>query len=221
MYQAAIFDLDGTVVDTVESIGHTMNLCLAGYGLPEQPIEKYRFFAGDGAQKLVERALEAAGNQDASLAERAFKDYMERFRSGCLYHVRAFSGLKETLTKMKKSGMRLAVCTNKPHWNAVEVIRKVYGENLFDEILGDRPDHARKPSPQGPLLLAGRLNAEPKSCLYVGDTDTDMRTGRAAGMVTAGVLWGFRGKEELLREGASVLAERPEDLLAIAGIGES
>ena len=220
MFRAAIFDLDGTAADTLESIACTMNRCLVHFGLEERPVAEYQYYAGDGAKKMAERALEAAGDGEAALLEPVYAYYLEQFREGCLYHVRSFEGLEEVLWKMKRSGMKLAVCTNKPDENAKAVVRRIYGEKLFDEVLGEGRGFLRKPSPEGPLWLAERLGALPGECLYAGDTDTDMRTGRAAGMYTVGVLWGFRTEQELLSEGAQGLAKRPEDLLKFAGISD-
>ena len=130
-------------------------------------------------------------------------------------------GIPEALESLKKQGAKLAVLSNKPHGNTIDVIRKVFGEGYFDLVQGQSELFPRKPAPDGALYLAERLGAAPGECLYVGDTGTDMKTGKAAGMYTIGVLWGFRGEEELLRDGADCIVSEAGELADIYGKEES
>ena len=214
MYKACLFDLDGTLLDTVESIAHIANQVLAYYHLPPHPVEAYNYFAGDGADVLMERSIRAAGGDLACLDE-ARKMYRSMFAKDPLYHVTAYEGMTQTLQTLKSRGVKLAVCTNKPDPAAWGAIYGVYGKELFDMIQGQVPEIERKPSPQCALLIADRLGVQPEDCMYVGDTDTDMITGRAAGMYTIGVLWGFRDRRELEENHAQRIIGHPSELLKI------
>lgn len=214
MWKACIFDLDGTLADTLESIAGIANRVLACYGLDPQLVEAFKRFAGDGGRKLMERCLRASGGSLDCLdeAEQLYRDF---FAENPLDQVKPYSGIPETLRTLKRRGLRLAVCSNKPHEAAVQVVEGLFGPDLFDFVQGQMPELPRKPAPDGPLLLARRMGAKPAECLYVGDTNTDMDTGRAAGMYTVGVLWGFRNRAELEAHEARRVICRPEELLAL------
>lgn len=214
MYKACIFDLDGTIADTLESIAHVANQVLEHFGLPAQPVQDYRYFAGDGGDVLMERCMRAAGGDMAHLEE-AGKLYREVFAGDPLYMVKPFPGIVETLTELKRRGMKLAVLSNKPHEAAVPAIRGLFGDQLFDAVQGQTSEIPRKPSPVGALALARQFGAKPEECVYVGDTNTDMKTGKAAGMHTVGVLWGFRDRRELVENHADCLIREPRQLLGI------
>ena len=217
-FKLYIFDLDGTVADTLEAIAHTCNQALSEFGFPEQPEERYRFFAGDAVGKLIERALISAGDRVdkngfpihySELLER----YMALFERGCTYNVRAFDGMRDTLDKIKLGGGKIAVLSNKRHKYAVEVTEYIYGKDYFDIVVGEGFGFLRKPSPEGAVYICKRLGIAPGECAYIGDTNTDMITGKAAGMYTIGVLWGLRERDELLQNGADCIVSRPEELI--------
>ena len=212
--KACIFDLDGTLADTLSSMAVIGNKVMNHFGLSSLPLDNYRYYCGDGASMLIRRCLADAGDPELSFFSEADRMYRKLFNEDPLFQVTQYEGMEETLKKMKQNGLRLAVCTNKPHPAALKVIEALYG-NLFDEVMGQREGIRRKPAPDIPLALAQKMGVLPDECLYIGDTGTDMRTGRNAGMLTVGVLWGFRDKEELLLNGAAVLAEHPEELLEI------
>ena len=214
MIKAAIFDLDGTVGDTVRSLAYSANECLKQMGLPKQPEENFNYYAGEGAKVMLERCLKDAGDKNASRLPEMLSLYWDVFKEGCKVSVKSYPGLPETLWKMKKQGILLAVCSNKAQANTQAVVETIYGSELFDTIMGERPDHKRKPSPEGPLMIASAFQAAPEECLYVGDTHTDIETGLAAHMKTVGVTWGFRTREELEKAGAPFIIDRPEQLLA-------
>lgn len=215
MYQACIFDLDGTLCDSVESIAYCANRALRELGMKEASLDDYKIFVGDGVDMLVHRLLHANGDERELCFAELKEKYMEYFREGCLYHVTPYPGISETLKELKRLGARLGVISNKPHANTVDVIRQVFGEKMFDWVQGQTEELPRKPNPKGTLYTAHMLKAESENCLYVGDTGTDMKTGTAAGMYTIGVLWGFRGREELEAAGAMTLIEDPMALCQI------
>ncbi len=213
--KGVIFDLDGTLSNTLESLTVSGNLALKALGLPPFPMDRYRYFVGDGADELVRRMLRASGDDACERYEELRSAYRESFAQYADYRVTVYEGMPETLRCLKERGLKLAVLSNKPHKQALEVVRKLYGEDLFDHIQGKVKELERKPSPEGALYIAKLLGFAPDEMLYVGDTSTDMKTGKSAGMYTVGVLWGFRDRKELEENGADLIIERPEELLEL------
>lgn len=216
MIKACIFDLDGTLADTLESMAYVANHILKGFGLKELPVENFKYYCGEGANMLMRRCLKDAGDPELTRFEEGQKIYRDMFAADPMYRVTPYDGMPETLSELKKRGIKLAVCSNKPHPAAVKVIDILF-PGIFDMVVGQSERVPRKPSPAGPLLIAEKFGVEPSECLYIGDTRTDMLTGKAAGMFTAGALWGFRTREELVEGGADVLADCPASLLEICG----
>ncbi len=215
MIKACIFDLDGTLADTLESMAYVTNEIMQKYGLKTLPTDNFRYYSGEGADMLMQRALKDAGDKELIYYEEGRRLYREMFAADPMYKVVPYEGMPETLKKLKKRGIRLAVCSNKPHPAAVKVIAQLYGDD-FDMVLGQSDAIRRKPAPDGPLMIAGKFGVRPEECMYVGDTSTDMKTGKAAGMFTVGALWGFRDREELNANGADLVAEHPTDLVKIS-----
>lgn len=214
MKRAVIFDLDGTLTDTVGSIAEAGNAMLTLRGWNAQPVDAYRYFAGDGAKTLVLRALTAAGDPEAehSLSE-ALAQYMDFFAKTCTHGVKPFDGIPELLAQLKQRDIRIAVLSNKPHPMTVDVVHCFFGETLFDVVQGQTADIPPKPDQTGVQRILSQLNLSAEDCLYVGDTDTDMDTGRNASMETIGVLWGFRGEDELKAHHADHIISHPLQLL--------
>ena len=215
MIKACIFDLDGTLADTLESMAYVANEIMQKYGLKTLPTDNFRYYSGEGADMLMQRALKDAGDKELIHYEEGRRLYREMFAADPMYKVVPYEGMPETLKELKKRGIRLAVCSNKPHPAAVKVIAQLYGDD-FDMVLGQSDAIRRKPAPDGPLMIAGKFGVRPEECMYVGDTSTDMKTGKAAGMYTVGALWGFRDREELNANGADLVAEHPTDLVKIS-----
>ncbi|RHQ90290.1 HAD family hydrolase [Ruminococcus sp. AF21-42] len=215
MIKACIFDLDGTLADTLESMAYVANEIMQKYGLKTLPTDNFRYYSGEGADMLMQRALKDAGDKELIHYEEGRRLYREMFAADPMYKVVPYEGMPETLKELKKRGIRLAVCSNKPHPAAVKVIAQLYGDD-FDMVLGQSDAIRRKPAPDGPLMIAGKFGVRPEECMYVGDTSTDMKTGKAAGMFTVGALWGFRDREELNANGADLVAEHPTDLVKIS-----
>lgn len=210
--KAVIFDLDGTLADSLESIAYCANTALAhlGYG----PFEKsdFRHFVGDGARKLLERCLLHRGEEDLEHIAQFEKEYKELFEEFCMYKVEPYDGIIALLEELKQEGILIAVLSNKPHERAVEVVETLFGKDCFDVILGQKDDIPRKPSPDGIYYIAERLNLPLSDIVYVGDTNTDMKTGKAAGVLTIGVLWGFRDRKELEENDADVIIKYPDEI---------
>ena len=215
MYKCCIFDLDGTLINTVHALNRTINLTLEAMGLEGIDEAHTKVFVGEGYRKYVERALIYRGDETLSGLSRALPLYCRIFEENCLYRIEAYDGMKELLAFLKERGLRIAVLTNKAQAQAVDNIETVYGKGYFDLITGEHPGMKRKPDPEGALYTARTLKADPGECLYVGDTNTDMMTGAAAGMDTVGVTWGFRPREELEVCHPAYLAHTPADIIKI------
>lgn len=216
MIKACVFDLDGTLADTLESMAFIANGILRKYHLKEQPAEKFRFYCGEGANMLMKRCLLDAGDAELKYLEEGEALYRSLFAENPMYMVEPYPGIMELLKKLREKGIRLSVCSNKPHPATVKVMENLFPD-MFDMILGQSGDFPRKPAPDGPLKIAAAFGVKPEECMYIGDTKTDMQTGKAAGMFTVGVLWGFREKKELESNGADLIVEKPEEILALCG----
>lgn len=213
MIKAVVFDLDGTLSDSLESMALAGNTVLKQLGLPEMPVDNYRYYCGDGAQVLVQRALKDAGDKEARHFEEAYELYREVFRQDCTFHVKTYDGIPELIKKLKEQNIKIAVVSNKPHRRTLEVIDKLFGEDTFDAVYGMRKGIPGKPDPTGALEVAKEMGVLPEECAFVGDTNVDMKTGTNAGMLRIGVLWGFRTKEELVENGADEIVEQPLEIL--------
>lgn len=214
MKKAVIFDLDGTLADSLESIWYCANYAIGTCGYPEIPLEKYKLFVGDGADTLIKRCLAYSGDLDGEFFEKAFLQYKMFFKEHCMYHVKPYEGIKELLDGLKEAGTKIAVFSNKPHERTVDVVETLFGPGYFDEILGQTEDRAKKPHPDGVFYLAEKLGVDMQDIVYVGDTSTDMMTGKNAGARTIGVLWGFRDRAELEKYNADVIIDKPADILS-------
>lgn len=214
MYKACIFDLDGTLTDTLESLVYSVNKTLEFMGLRSITHEQCRVFVGNGARYLLERSLEAAGAKPERIEE-AMEAYKRIFGKNCTYHVTPYEGVPEMLDALKKKGMKLAVLSNKPHSQTVDVVNTFFEEGTFAHIQGQREEIRRKPAPDGVFFTAEKLGVEPSECIYIGDSEVDVRTGLAADVKTVAVTWGFRSQEVLKEAGAVHIIGKPEELLSL------
>lgn len=212
MYKCCIFDLDGTILNTIESISHSISLTMEHFGYKTVDEDHTKQFVGDGFKKLVERALLFSGDENLVHYEEALTVYEKVFEKNCLYKVRPYEGIPELLRFLKDKGIRIAVLTNKGHERAVECVETSFGKGFFDLITGEGDLIACKPDPSGALYTAGYFHVSPSQCLYFGDTNTDMRTGINAGMDTVAVTWGFRDREELETFNPKYVIDHPEKI---------
>lgn len=215
MKRACIFDLDGTLTDTLESLTYSVNGTLNELGFESITSEQCRAFVGDGARCLIERALIAAGDEGASQIEQAMVIYKRIFKTGCMYHVKPYDGIVEMLLTLKKDGLKLAVLSNKPHEQTCSVVYEIFGTDMFDWVQGQQEDIPRKPSPEGVYYVLDKLQTTKEETAYVGDSDVDMETGKGAGLLTVGVSWGFRDRNVLEQSGADHVIEHAKELLGI------
>ncbi len=214
MKKAAIFDLDGTVSNTLEALAYCGNKALGDFSL--SPIEKehYKVLVGDGAYTLIERAVKEHGKDDKELIDKVYKRYREIFAVDCLYKAHPYEGIPELVEELRKRGLKTAVFSNKPHEEAIKTINGIGLSGKFDKILGVREGLKKKPCPDGALMIAEEFGVSPEECIYLGDTNTDMKTGKSAGMFTIGVLWGFRERAELEENHADAIISHPSEALS-------
>ena len=211
--KACIFDLDGTLTNTLESMTYSVNLTLEEMGLSKITKDQCRLFVGNGARVLMEKSLKAAGDTDASRIEEGMEIYGRIFDRNCTYHVTPYEGIPEMLKALKDKGIHLAVLSNKPDRQTVKVVKAIFGEELFDYAQGQKEGIRRKPEPDGVWYLMEQMHVSKEECLYIGDSEVDAATGRNAGLKTIGVLWGFRDRKTLETAGADDLIDRPDELL--------
>ena len=181
MIKACIFDLDGTLAYTLDSMAVVGNEVVRKYGLKPMPIENYRYYCGNGADMLVKRLLVDAGDPELLHYEEARALYRKEFDKDPFYKIQHYPGMPETLKELKKRGVKLGVCSNKPHEAAVKVVERMFGSQIFDAVMGQSDSVRKKPAPDGPLKIAEQFGIKPEECMYLGDSGTDMQTGKAAG----------------------------------------
>ena len=214
MKKAVIFDLDGTLADTIASITYCGNLALSRFGLPSFGEEDYKYFVGDGAAMLIRRALLAAGDERLEHFDEVYETYLEIFAKDCMYQVKPYEGICALLEELKRLSVRIAVLSNKPDRDSLRVVEALFGKGYFDFVQGQREDIPRKPDPAGVYRIMEAFVLPAGDFLYVGDSGVDMKTGRAAGIFTVGVLWGFRDRKELVENGADAVISKPLELLS-------
>lgn len=215
MYKACIFDLDGTLTDTLESLTYSVNETLKELTLPCITSEQCRSFVGNGARFLMERALQASGDQELVHIEKAMEIYGRIFQVNCTYHVAPYEGIVQMLQELKALGVKLAVLSNKPHLQTVDVVASFFEDGMFDYVQGQMEGVPRKPDPTAALMIAEKLLVDCKECVYIGDSEVDMQTANAAGMESVGVTWGFRPKKLLIEHNAKHTIDYPEELITI------
>lgn len=211
--KAVIFDLDGTLSDSIHSIKYCGDKAMEAVGLGSFSTDDYKYFVGDGAANLIKRALIANGDAELTHFEEAFAVYKEVFRENCMYKVEPYEGIRELLAALKERGLKLTVLSNKPHIETINVIETLFGKDYFDVIQGQKDNVSIKPSPEGAFQILEQLQMTADEVLYLGDTATDMKTGKATGAFTIGALWGFRERKELEEGGADAIIEHPLEVL--------
>lgn len=218
MIKVCIFDLDGTLARTQASIARPVNMTLEHYGLQPQPVEAFNYFAGDGIKNALKRALIAAGDKEASHLEEGLPMCRAWMQEDPCYLVEPYDHMVWALKQLKKNGIQIAVFSNKPHASAISVVETIFGKGTFDYIQGQTDRIPIKPDPSGVFEILERFGADKRECLYFGDTNTDMKTGKNAGVKTVGVTWGFRPRAELEENEADIIIDSAREIPALAGI---
>jgi len=209
-YKAVIFDLDGTLADSLADLADTINYALKMLGLPVWDLQTYRKMVGNSTNLLIKRAL---GPDNQNLFDQMYKIATEKYKEVCLNKTKPYKGVPETLKELHNRNVKLAVLTNKDQDMAVKVATHLFGKDLFDAIVGTTTGNPIKPDATETLQLIKRLNLEQGEVIFVGDSDVDMQTAKACKLLAVGVNWGFRPIEELKENGADIIINKPSELL--------
>jgi phosphoglycolate phosphatase len=212
--QAVIFDLDGTLLDTLADIADAANRVLAASGYPEHPEHAYRWFVGDGSAMLIKRALppDCRDTENISACLECFiADYHQHWH----HKTAPYPGIVELLGTLQERQLKMAVVTNKPHLFAGKTVAHYFPRTSFDPIFGQREGIPKKPDPTQALAAARHMQVAPHDCLFVGDSAVDIETARRAGMPSIGAGWGFRPKSELIDAGADHIIDHPMEVLPL------
>lgn len=218
-FKAVIFDLDGTLIDTVDGIAFSMNTVLENHGLTAYGREEYKILVGNGVRELVRKAVARYGFDDEALT-RLTAEMRDEYSKNWNYKIRVYDGIEELLDCLSRNAIPAAVNTNKDESVSKTIIDGLLPHHDFRLIAGAGSTPTKKPDPAGALLIARTLGIQPSQCIYMGDSEVDAMTARNAGMYGVGVLWGFRTAEDLRSAGVRELIERPSDILKLLDIGE-
>jgi len=210
MYSLAIFDLDGTLLNTIVDLANACNYALRTCELPEHPVNTYKTFVGDGVYKLIERML-PDNKRDDLFVQNVKTIFDTYYAQHSLDHTKPYEGIVSLLTRLQSLGIRCAVASNKPHEYTKELVQLMF-ENKIELAFGQRAGIPTKPDPTIVLEILEYFHVSPKECIYVGDSGVDMYTAQNAGITSVGVLWGFRTREELLGAGAHFVVNDTESL---------
>ena len=213
MIKAVLFDLDGTLADSLEDLADSTNYALKKAGFPAHETEKYKYFVGDGIPMLIERAL-PDGEKTAENKENCLEYFMSRYREHYFDKTHAYDGIIPLLTSLKNDGFKIAVISNKAQEMAEKVVEKLFGD-IFDAVAGKREGYKTKPDPALTLQIIKELGVTPEVCALVGDSGMDMAAAVNGGLLPIGVLWGFRTEEELINSGAAYTVSSPDEILKI------
>lgn len=210
MYRAAIFDLDGTLLNTIKDLATACNVALEAFNYPTHDEETYKIYVGNGIYKLVERSMpEDKRDRENVLKVKAVFD--AHYAEHSLDQTKPYEGIIELLTKLKERGISCGVVTNKAHDYAVKLIQLFFGD-LIEHTIGQKDGIPTKPDPYSVFEMISYFEVSSKECLYIGDSNVDVETAQAAGVDSAGVLWGFRGEEELAKAGAKYIVSTVKEL---------
>ena len=209
-----VFDLDGTLINSLEDLADSANHILTQHGFPTHPVDAYRYFVGDGMRKLIERILPPEEQNDAQI-EQCRQEFVEYYSIHMEDKTSVYEGSTDLLKALKAHGLKIAVATNKVHSAVRPLMEKYFPDIRFDSMIGQREGVPVKPNPQIMFDILKETSCEPSETLHIGDTATDMQLAHNAGVTPVGVLWGYRPLEELQEAGAQQIIKHPLDLLEI------
>jgi len=211
IYKAVIFDLDGTLLDTLQDLGDSVNRVLEMYNFPLHTLEEYRLIIGNGAKNLIETSFPK--DTSPELIDEALSNFKNTYRDHFIDKTRPYEGICDMLTELYKCGIKISVCSNKHNDAVITLVNLLMPKDIFVCIHGERAGIPRKPDPTSAFDIAREMGVSTQETVYVGDSMVDMQTGKNAGMLPVGVLWGFRSKKELMDHGAVVLLSNPSELM--------
>lgn len=213
-FEAVIFDLDGTLVNSLEDIANSLNAVLEKHNFPTYDIHTYKQLVGKGLRNLVRDALPETQRNEQLIAA-CFNEMYELYQNTCTNKTKPYTGISDLLHELVVNGIKIAVLSNKADELTKKIVLTLFPDIHFEFIVGMTDEVKRKPDPQGAVQISKGLEIQPDKILFVGDTGIDMQTASNSGMHAAGVLWGFRTKEELIQNGAKYTFEHPIELLKI------
>ncbi|MBU3089750.1 HAD family hydrolase [Clostridium gasigenes] len=213
MYKAIIFDLDGTLLDTLEDLANACNYALKECGLGTYEVNKYKKFVGDGRYKLIERIIPKEDYTE-DLFNKVLKLYDDYYLEHMVDETKPYEGICELLDELRGLGIKLAVVSNKPHEFTTEMVNN-YFNNKIDIVFGQRKNYQVKPNPETIFEVMNEFELEKEECVYVGDSNVDMQTAKNAEVKSIGVSWGFRGRKELEESGANIVVDTVEELRSV------
>ncbi len=213
MIKAVLFDLDGTLADSLIDLAGGVNNALMSRGFAPHPVEAFKYFVGDGIPKMIERAL-PEGSRDTKTVNEIKDIFLPYYAEHYADNTYAYDGMVELVNSLKNGGFTVAVVTNKEQGMADKVVTSLYGD-VFDLIFGKRDGIPAKPDPTAALMAMDELGVKPQECVFIGDSGMDVATAVNSGAVPVGELWGFRGREELIANGAKYIINTPNELLNI------
>lgn len=213
-FNAVIFDLDGTLINTIEDIADAFNRVLRKSGYPTHQTEEYKYLVGDGARNAAKYALPEDSRDDA-MVERLLSEYIDDYKDNWDNKTVPYEGVVAMLNQLSDLGIKTAVFSNKPHANTLRCVNGFFPDYNFDVVLGQSDDRPRKPDPAGAVLIAEQMGITVDKFLFLGDTSVDVKTALAAGMMPVGAQWGYRDEKELRDAGAEMIISRPEELLGL------
>lgn len=211
MYKHIIFDLDGTILNTLEDLAAATNWVCARHGWPAHEVEEYQYFVGNGASKLLSRVVPDGVELTDELHQQLLEEFTQRYNAHKEDKTTVYAGMPQALRRLKEAGLTLAVLSNKPHGAAYPVVERYY-PGIFDAVQGAVDNLPVKPDPTLLHRLMGELGATTGDTLFVGDSNVDIRTAKNGGLTGCGVLWGFRTRAELEAEGADFIVDTPAEL---------
>lgn len=211
-YRAAIFDMDGTLINSLEDLKDSVNEMLDHYGFPNHELEEYRYFVGNGARKLIERAVPKDRSGDKNFVDEALKYYDGCYQRRLTNKTKPYDGVLEMLERLKSMRVKIGSVTNKQDQCAQIIAEKMFPSGTFDYVIGDRDGLPRKPDPTKALKIAADFGVQPSEVAYLGDTSVDIETAKNAGFLAIGVTWGFRPRSELVESGAELIIDHPLEL---------
>lgn len=213
-FKAILFDLDGTLLDTLQDIADSANFALRQLGFASHSTEEYKYFVGDGIETAIRRILPET-RRDAQTVARCLELNQAQYRHCWPVHTWPYSGIVDMLSELQNRDIPIAILSNKPHEFTREMVARILDGFKFRAVLGARPGVAVKPDPTAAVEIAGQLKIPPAEFVYLGDSGTDMETASAAGMYAVGALWGFRTADELTQAGAKRLVKRPSEVVGL------
>jgi phosphoglycolate phosphatase len=212
MLKGVIFDLDGTLLDTLRDLADSVNYVLGAHGYPQHSYEDYRQKIGRGFRNLLEVSFPEEHRGDLEISE-ALEMFLKEYDQNYMNQTVPYDGISDLLALLGKKGIKVGVNSNKRTDYTNNLIHKIFPQIKFTGVFGERAGIPKKPHPQTALEIIAMMGLRPEETIYIGDSGTDIQTGKNAGMVTAGVLWGFRGLAELRENGADYIVRTPQEII--------